>query len=215
MRYGLKLVTPPLVEPLDLTATKNYLRIDSGDTTQDSIILDMITAARQRCERIIDRALVSQAWRMTMDTWPSDSPIRWPRFLVDDWPFGSSGGFDGTTNGVIRLPRSPLISVDSITYIDIGGNTQTWNSSNYNVDTDAEPGRITLVYNQVFPVILPRADAITVSFTAGYGTTADTVPLEIRDRLRSCVAYMFENREQPDQKFLDDLFAGLWIGEYH
>ena len=190
-RYGLKLVTPPAAEPITLTEAKLHCRIDADDTSQDTVINDLIAAARYRCERVADRALISQVWRLTMDAWPND--------------------------GVFLFPRAPLAwdtNANSITYIDYQGNTQTWDSSQYNVDSDDEPGRIALAYRCIFPVILPRVNAVTVTFTAGYGAAAANVPVEIRERLKVHVGYCWENREQRDERYLDSLFAGFWIGEY-
>jgi uncharacterized phiE125 gp8 family phage protein len=74
--------------------------------------------------------------------------------------------------GIIRVPLPPLQSVGSITYIDPNGDTQTLATSVYNVlDTNnpTRAGRIELAYGESWPSTRHQADAVTITFTAGYG----------------------------------------------
>ena len=45
-------------------------------------------------------------------------------------------------NGEFRLPPSPLVSVQTVSYVDSDGNNQTLSSSAYEVITDEMPGFI-------------------------------------------------------------------------
>ena len=77
---------------------------------------------------------------------------------------------------VFVLERSKLVSVATITYIDIDGVERTIDTSVYDVFTDPEPGQVRLADGQVWPT--PRGDfnGITVTYVAGYGANASDVP---------------------------------------
>lgn len=61
----LKRITAPSGEPLTLAETKLYLRID--DAMEDTLINDLITAARMSAENWLRRSLMSQTWMLSYD----------------------------------------------------------------------------------------------------------------------------------------------------
>src|SRR5947209_19263795 len=91
--YGLVVTVPPTAEPVSLDEVKEYCRVDAGDVTQDTTLMGLVAFARQRCEEICDRALLTQTLKLTLDVWPRDQ--------------------------FIRPPRSPLASVTSVKYFDV------------------------------------------------------------------------------------------------
>ena len=157
---NLKLITPPVVEPVTLAIAKQHVRCDFSD--DDTLIPVYITAARQMAEKYTRRAFFNQTWQLSLDQFPifacsSTLPIR----SRENWPFYSSY-WDGIT---IRLPRPTCVSVISITYIDLTGTTQTLPSDSYYVDTTSEPARgrarprhLLALYSDVFTGI--RADYV-------------------------------------------------------
>lgn len=188
--FGLTLVTPPATEPLTLSEAKSHGIIQTA--ADDAFVTSLIQAARECCERVTERALITQTWKLVLD--------RFPRNI-----YGS--------DAPMRLPRPPLASVTSITYVDTDGTTQTWASSNYLVDTDSEPGRVAPAVNAAWPVSRAQQGAVTVTYVAGYGA-ASAVPEEIKQRLRNYVAYCYEHRgENLDQDYLDSLFGCFGTGE--
>ncbi len=54
--------TPPATEPLTLAETKLYLRVDGTD--EDSLISDMIVAAREAAEHYLRRSLITRQWTL-------------------------------------------------------------------------------------------------------------------------------------------------------
>lgn len=135
--------TLPCAEPVSLDEMKLHLRIDGTD--EDTLITSLIQAARSYCEDYQARAYISQTLTLKLN----------------DFPVTDS----------IRLPRPPLVSVDSITYVDNNGATQTVSSSVYTVDTVSEPGYVYLSYNQNWPYdvrLIPNA--VTITYKAGYAT---------------------------------------------
>lgn len=67
--------------------------------------------------------------------------------------------------GCIVIPKVPLITVTSITYVDNNGVTQTLGTDIYVVDI--ANARIHLAYGQVWPSTRNQPNAVTVTFVAG------------------------------------------------
>lgn len=167
------------VEPADLLSVadaKLHARID--EDLQDSQIRNWIVAATTYCENLIRRAFVTQTWRLTMDAWPQGCD-----------PLTSANPLNS-----IQLYRPPLVSVTSVKYLDGNGTQQTWSPSNYRVDTDSEPGRITPVFGQTYPVAQYTTSAIEIIYVAGYGA-ASAVPQSIVQAVSLIVSYWALNRE--------------------
>jgi hypothetical protein len=76
----------------------------------------------------------------------------------------------------IILPRGPVITVDSIQYIDGTGTPQTLDPTLYFVDNMSEPCRILPAYGRGWPATQWVPNAVTIKFTAGYEqTVTDTL----------------------------------------
>jgi len=150
--------------PLTTDAVKLHLRVDHTD--DDDLIDQLILAATAWAENFQNRTFVNRSRTMVLDKWQT----------------------------VIRPPYPPLVSVDSIVYVDPDGNDQTLSSSVYRVDTTNEPGRITLEYNQSWPSIRGVTNAVTITYTAGYGAAAD-VPDDVKAAIKLLVGHWYEHRE--------------------
>ena len=138
------LVTGPTSEPLHIDYAKQHLRIDH--TEEDVYVEGLIAAVRSECEAWRNECLVSQTWDLRLDGWPNDDII---------------------------IPRVPVASVSSITYVDTDGVTQTLATSYYTVDAYSRPARIALAYQQTWPTVRGVVNAITIRFVAGYVTPFD------------------------------------------
>ena len=94
------------------------------------------------------------------------------------------------------MPRPPLQSVTSITYVDDAGDTQTLSSSLYQVDTKSQPGRIIPAYGESWPTVRSNTlNAVTVNFVAGYGDDPEDVPAGLRHAVKFLCGHWFEQRE--------------------
>jgi uncharacterized phiE125 gp8 family phage protein len=156
----------PFTEVVTVSELKTHCRIDVSD--EDTYLEAIILAARQYAENYTWRAFMTQTWRATYDCFPC----------------------------VIEVPRPPLQSVTSITYVDDAGDTQTLSASLYQVDTKSQPGRIIPAYGESWPTI--RSDtlnAVTVNFVAGYGDDPEDVPAGLRHAVKFLAGHFYENRE--------------------
>jgi uncharacterized phiE125 gp8 family phage protein len=150
--------------PLTTAAMKLHLRVDHDD--DDDLIDQLILAATAWCEEFQGRTYVNRSRTMVLDRFES----------------------------VIRPPYPPLVSVDSIQYVDTAGSTQTLDASYYRVDTTNEPGRITEAYSMSWPSIRAVTNAVTITYTAGYGAAAD-VPDQVKAAIKLLVGHWYEHRE--------------------
>lgn len=163
---ALVLVTPPSVEPVTLDEAKAHMRIDHAD--DDVYIASLIVAARQFAEGFLQRSLLPQTWRLTLDAFPHDDTI--------------------------TLPRPPLRDVLEVRYYDENGVLQTLDPSLYHVDLVSEPGRVVLAHGQQWPQTAVRPNAVEVEYEAGY-SDAVSVPGAIKQAILLLVAHWYEHRE--------------------
>ena len=155
-------LSAPTVEPVSLTQAKAHLRVTAS--IDDALITTLITASRQYCEKLTNRAFFNRRMRLTLDYFP--------------WPgWGSTTG--STANDyfmhwyyrglTIRIPKPATVSVESLSYIADDGVTQiTIDPANYNVDLISEPARISPTPGYTWPYqqnYIPGQ--VTVDFTAG------------------------------------------------
>ena len=162
------LVTAPAGEPVTVNELRTHCRIDGN--TEDELLYALGRSAREYVEAYTGRALVSQTWELRFDQFPL----------------------------YINLPKAPLASVTSITYIDIESATQTLSANAYQVVASsgdfAQPGRIFQAYNQTWPSSRGHIDDVRVRYVAGYGTSND-VPYALKAAIKLMTAHLYENRE--------------------
>lgn len=114
------------------------------------------------------------------------------RYQFQDFPRGARS---------FRLPRAPLIGVQSITFVDTNGERQELSTALYsvNIGYDDGPGRVELNYGYDWPIVRCGPAAVGVDFTAGYagGSPWDVsgVPASIVHAVRMMIAHFYANRE--------------------
>lgn len=178
----MQLITPPAAEPVSLAEAKLHLRVDFDD--DDALIQALISAARQAAEMLTQRQLVTARWRMVLDSFPGPSLM-----CV---PVGQTFTLPGHA---ILIPKSPLQSVVEIRYLDMAGVSQVMPSAHYTVDKACEPGRITPVFGQIWPIALPQIGTVSVIFDAGYGSAAD-VPEGLKSWIKLRLGSLYAHREE-------------------
>lgn len=170
----LKRTAQPTFEPLSVAEAMAHCRIDTN--ADDTYVEGLISVAREWCEDSTATCIVTSTWALSMD----------------DWPTTTLSGVDANR---IVLPRPPLQSVSSIQYVDTDGTTQTLSTDVYAVDTSSPyQSRVTLKYAQAWPSIRSVANAITITYVAGY-TSAANVPPRIKHAMKLLIGHWYENRE--------------------
>ena len=173
--------TPPATEPVSLSEAKAHLRVDGTD--EDALITALITAARQKVEDWLGRALITQTLV----------------YMRDEWPEGDE----------MALPGGQLLSLVSVKYKDSAGAEYTF--GDVVADTQSIPGRIVLDYGCLWPtsVTLHPVNPICVEYTAGYGATAASVPAKIKQAILLLVGELYRNREETTAEKLMQLPIGI------
>ena len=140
--------------------------VPSANTTGDPLLNMLIKSARQHAEMLLRRYLITQTIDLYLDAFPA-------------WE--------------IVLP--PLQSVSAITYTDQNGDTQTVSASDYLVDANSYPARITPSYGKVWPAPREQTNAVKVRFVAGYGA-ASAVPQCIKNWMLMRIKTLYESRDE-------------------
>lgn len=181
----LQQISAPSIEPVTLAEAKNHLKVDSDLTADDALINMLITAARTYAETYTGRSLISQQWRLVLDSFPGPSLVGIPMGV----PYSLPGH-------AIVLERSPIISLDSIQYTAMDGSNQTMSASQYVADLTGPAPRITPVFGAIWPIALPQIGSVRVNYTAGYGAAAANVPEGIRQWILMRLSTLYANREE-------------------
>ena len=129
-----------ITEPISLSEARQFLRVDFDD--DDSLIMSLITAAREQAELLQRRVLVRKQFDLTYDYWPG--------YRVE--------------------LASPVVSVDLVEYTDSDGNVhELVSGTDYVADLRKQPAVINTPLNTTWPWFNPApSSSILIRFTAGY-----------------------------------------------
>lgn len=175
---SISVVTPPAGQPLDVTTAKLQSRVI--DALEDSLIQIYLDAAQAIVEAQIGRPLVQQTWRAQFDRFES----------------------------ALKLPGGPVSAINSVSYIDESGTTQTLDSTQYSPDTKSVPARVmpppsgAFPYHQYWPWHAAVPGAVAVEYVVGYAPTTGTppdyganVPAPLKAAVLLLAADLYANRE--------------------
>jgi len=174
MHKSLRILTT-LDRPLTLAQAKLHLRVNH--TLDDASIDEMISAGIEEFQDTTGRAFA----RITAELCLSEFP-----------------------DGPIAVPRPPLVSVESITYLDAAGESQTLAESDYQVHTNQTPGLITPV--DAWPTAYDQPGSIVVTFTAG--TPAESPP-RIVNALKLWLDLNYHEHDAVQSRRIQDRISGV------
>lgn len=194
MYASLRIATEPASEPVTVEEVRERLRLDTVD--QDSMLDSLVIAARQAVEARIHRSLITRTLRLTLDAWPT---TQYSLVATDGY-----AGHIRAARTTILLPMPPAIAVSGIVYVDENGANQDWAAANYRVDVFSEPARITCASGCSYPGILSITNAITITYTAGYGSDASSVPSAIRESIIMLACDLYEHPEASAEISLEE-----------
>jgi uncharacterized phiE125 gp8 family phage protein len=172
---SLTVVTPAEGDPVTVADAKAFARV--VNSAEDALVASLITAATEYIQTATGRQFALATFELTMRSFPCG-------------------------DGLVRLPRSPLVEVESVKYIGTDGVLVTMTADvDFLVDASAEPATLEPVVR--WPVTADRHDAVQIRFTAGYPDTEDspsvsTMPARAAVAIKALVAHWFENRPAVD-----------------
>ncbi len=161
MSYAL--ITPPAAEPITLAEAKSHLRLD--DTNEDTLLAALIRSAREHLERATGLSLITQTWRLYLDSIPED--------------------------GVIQIARGPVQTIESLTLYDASGEELSLPLTGHILDGHARPAR--LVLGRAVSAG-QHINGIEIDFSAGFGESGAEVPDTLKRAMLMHVAQMFSFR---------------------
>ncbi len=159
-------VPDPTNPSVSLAHIKAALSLHTSNTDHDDELTRMELVATEVLERKCIRNFTNRTLVWTLDKFPSSE--------------------------FIYVPRPPLVSVTSVAYVDQNGSNQTWDASKYQAGTNSQPGKISPIQSETWPVTDNRIEAVAITFVAGYGADESTVPKGIKQAILLCVRSWFE-----------------------
>jgi hypothetical protein len=155
------------------------------------LIAALIKTARSAAEAYTLRAFITQTWVLVMDGFADvDEAEPFAGFAIGPRP-----GVVTATQWV-QLSRQPIAEISSIKTTDSAGVQTTVDPAAYFLD--AAGGVIVLKDGQTWPTGLRDVSAVEITFKAGYGDSAASVPHPIRQAILQQVASLFESRQCGD-----------------
>ena len=171
---------------MSLSRAQQHLRLftEFGQHPDDHLVSGYIAAATAAAEQYTQRFLAQRQIRLFRDEWPSFSSIQAGR------------GFAIVEDALhLELPVYPVVSVDSINYVDADGTTKAL--TDFEVDTDRVPAVVRI---ESPPGLKRGLKSIIIDVTAGYPSndspaSADQVPEAIKQAILLMVGQFYEHRE--------------------
>lgn len=169
--------TPPAYAPITLAQAKKQCRLGSSTSEDDQFTDIWIPQATHLFEQLTGIQCYPAAWTYALDAFP----------------------FSDT----IELPKVPLISVTSVTYVDGDEADQTLADTNYVVSApqgvNPDRGSISLLPSASWPATSARKKAVSIVYQAGYvdatvSPEAPNVPGIIKGTILQIVAHLYQHR---------------------
>lgn len=161
-----KVTTAPVNEPWTLAEVKSYLKID--DSNEDTMLSTLIKSARMVAESYLNQGLITQTITEKLDR---------------------------LSNPTIYLSVSPVLAVSSFQYANSENTTATFAATDYVVDTFSKPARLNLGYGKTWPTLYGNINDVTITYTAGYGSDASSVPGQIKQAILLMITDAYDNRQ--------------------
>lgn len=161
---------------VDVATVMSHLRVT--DAGEQLLIETYLNAATRLCQQHTNRAIGQQRWLLSLA---------------------------GFTTRTIRLPLPPLVSVETVKYLDLNGVRKTLDAANYYVDIFQFLGEVSIKPGFNWPDTLCRSDAVQIEFTCG--TTA--IDGDIIGAILLLCGHFYENREAVTGLSISELPFGV------
>lgn len=163
-------VTAPASGIVTLAQVKEFLRIDEDEAGENALLNTLIASASHHLDGyggLLGRALITQGWRQRFSDFPCG----------DDLP----------------IPLGPVQGTPTISYVDQLGATQSF-SGFHLISLPLGPA-LELQDGLAWPLPATRPDAVTLSWTAGYGNAPADVPEPFQIAALQLIAHWYGTRE--------------------
>jgi uncharacterized phiE125 gp8 family phage protein len=175
--------------PLTLSEAKSHLRLLHDDL--DVEVAAALEAAVEYCETVTGRSLrISHDLTQTYCQWPCDP---------------------------VRFDRQPVKEIESVTYFDANGASQTLDDSNYRLQASTLAAGY-LEWDSDFsrPTLDTRDDAVSINYVAGY--TSETIPAMAKHAIKLKLSEIFGDLRDRERdatvRSCDSLLAAIDWGSY-
>lgn len=152
---------PAVVPQVLIDDARMHLRV--SDDAEDVLIGGIVAAA-------VDLIGEKSGRRLALETWEMRIPM---------------------PSGAVALPKSPVIAVTGIGYLDASETLQAANLADFDVFPDQDITTLAPKTGKSWPSAASRKDAIRITFTAGY----TDIPDALKAAIMLTVGHLFENRE--------------------
>ena len=135
----------------------------------DTLIGSLISAATDYVAApngAINKSLVTESWALTLSS----------------------------VSGDIDLPVTPVQSVTTIQYWDTDNVTQTLTVADFTLTSDEDRATLSPNTGITWPSTYVRDDAVTITFSTGFGDAGSDVPASIRQAIILIVSHWYQNR---------------------
>lgn len=170
-------------EVVSLAEAKLATRLDSTSTGEDGLLSMFIGTGRADIEREGNISLLQKQFDLVRDCVPS--------------------------RNYLKIPMSPLVSVDAVVGIDSTGGETALSTDAYTIDRVSQPGRLILNSGYSWPSGIRDVAGFRVRFTAGHSTSADGVPDPLRVANLKYVAHLYEHRGDGNAPYPSDIFETI------
>jgi uncharacterized phiE125 gp8 family phage protein len=193
---GLKVITPPIVTPMSIVgidALKAHMQEAIDVSDEDALIESYLNAAWKLAEAHTWRQFLSAQFRYTLTDFTAQS---------HHTAYSSLRSRHGRRIASILIPKPPCVSVQSVQYLDPNGDLFTLVANeDYVVDLESDIASIWPAYGKCWPYVRPNHPAaVTITYTAGYGTTLAAMPDVLLHAIRLQVGSWWKNRESTDPR---------------
>ena len=159
---SIRVVTPPVNDPVTIAEAKRQLNIAASDDAHDDKLADLIQDATETWQHDTHQKLIAQTIEHVQERWEP----------------------------MVRLTWRPLQSIEFVKYRDANGDLQTVTSTDYALDLGQGLLRFNRLYT--VPNYFSEWNAWQVRYVAGYGDNSTDVSQLDRGAILTLVAHKFE-----------------------
>jgi len=187
--------TESATEPISVEEAGEHLRAANDGASppvyvEAALIARCIKSARQACEAQLEMSLINKRLEVSSDT------------------FFARGRCDS----YIELLNGPVISVESVNYLDPEGVDQLLDPAKYRISRFFSPPVLQPAYGTSWPMLRRDTDCVRVKYNVGY-PSGDSPPIQIPEPIRTAmfllIGHFYDNREAVSDKSMTEVPLGV------